>query len=75
MPSPDVIFTMLLNHHGGCNCWLILEYFCDLIAFKNTYHNYSIQELKVLANEIKMNSDFRKWHSITIHVFFRRFSI
>lgn len=55
MSSPDAIFTMLLNHHGGCSCWLILEYFCDLIAFKNTYHNYSLQELKVLANEMKMN--------------------
>lgn len=46
---------MLLNHHGGGSCWLRLKDFCDLIAFKNTYPNYSLQELKALANEMKMN--------------------
>jgi hypothetical protein len=36
----NTIFLMLVNHHGGRDCWLRLKYLCDLIMFDRLDQNW-----------------------------------
>jgi hypothetical protein len=51
--SQNTLFTMLLIHHGGRECWTRLKHFCDLIAFIKT-SGMNINDLEVIASELGM---------------------
>ena len=58
LPSLDSVFKMLLNHHGGRNCWLKLKDFADLIAFMNARPTAELTHLRQLAHQMKMTKVF-----------------
>ena len=58
LPSVDSVFKMLLNHHGGRDCWLKLKDFADLIAFMNAQPTAELTHLRQLANQMKMTKVF-----------------
>ncbi|MCP9754761.1 hypothetical protein EGI26_06240 [Lacihabitans sp. CCS-44] len=55
--SPKTLFTMLLIHHGGRECWTRLKHFCDLIEFLKTT-NLNKHELNQIAIELGMKRFF-----------------
>lgn len=49
--SNNTFFLMLVNHHGGRDCWLKLKYLSDLIMFDKLGQNWSeLQELSKKTN-------------------------
>ena len=54
----DSVFKMLLNHHGGRDCWLKLKDIADLIAFMNAQPTAELTHLRQLANQLKMMKMF-----------------
>jgi hypothetical protein len=54
LPDKYAIYKMLLNHHGGRECWVRLKDIADLVAFKNSYPELSTQELQKVAAEMQM---------------------
>ena len=58
LPSVDSVFKMLLNHHGGRDCWLKLKEIADLIAFVNAQTTAELTHLRQLANQMKMAKVF-----------------
>ena len=58
LPSLDSVFKMLLNHHGGRDCWLKLKDCADLIAFMNAQTTAELTHLRQLANQMKMTKVF-----------------
>lgn len=58
IPKTEIIFKMLLNHHGGRGCWLRLKDICDLIAFQKQFPELSLDNLSSFASEMKMQRVF-----------------
>lgn len=58
IPSTEIIFKMMLNHHGGRGCWLRLKDICDLIAFRTQFPEHSLEKLNLFASEMKMQRIF-----------------
>jgi hypothetical protein len=58
IPSKEIIFKMMLNHHGGRGCWLRLKDFCDLLAFRKQFAELPIEKLNLFASEMKMQRVF-----------------
>jgi Uncharacterised nucleotidyltransferase len=54
LPNTSSIFKMLLNHHGGRECWVKLKHFADLIAFKKTYPQISYDDLTNWSADMNM---------------------
>ncbi|AFK02402.1 hypothetical protein Emtol_1253 [Emticicia oligotrophica DSM 17448] len=58
VPNPKGIFKLLLNHHGGRDCWMRLKDVCDLIAFRSKYSYLDIKLLLKYASEMQMVRTF-----------------
>lgn len=58
IPSTEIIFKMMLNHHGGRGCWLRLKDLCDLVAFRTQFSEVSPKTLQLFATEMKMQRVF-----------------
>jgi hypothetical protein len=69
IPDKFSIFKMLLNHHGGRECWVRLKDFADLIAFKKSYPEITEDTLISLAAELKMKKIYNASNSL-LKVFF-----
>ncbi len=57
LPSDRAIFKMLLNHHGGRDCWLKLKELFDFSVFLKKYAS-SDNNWEEIAKEIKMERIF-----------------
>jgi hypothetical protein len=54
IPTNESIFKMLLNHHGGRECWVRLKDLADLIALKKSFTDFSELKLDELAAAVNM---------------------
>lgn len=57
-PNEKGIFKMLLNHHGGRDCWTRLKDICDLLAYKNKYECLDLETLSGWSSEMQMKKTF-----------------
>lgn len=69
IPSTEIIFKMMLNHHGGRGCWLRLKDICDLIAFRTQFPEHSLEKLSLFASEMKMQRIFEVGIQISNELF------
>ncbi len=69
IPKIEIIFKMLLNHHGGRGCWLRLKDLCDLIAFQKQFPELSLDNLSSFASEMKMQRVFEVGIQISNELF------
>lgn len=70
IPNTEIIFKMMLNHHGGRGCWLRLKDFCDLIAFRLQFPEILPEKLHLFASEMKMQRIFNVGMQIADELFF-----
>lgn len=68
IPSQKTLFTMLLVHHGGRECWTRLKHFCDLVEFLKTT-SLSMAEL----NEISIEIGMKRFFEVGIEVYQNEF--
>jgi hypothetical protein len=54
LPNPAYQFKMLLNHHGGRDCWLSLKHVVDLAFFMNKYPWFKRSNMQLMAQSMKM---------------------
>lgn len=54
MPNSEILFKMLLNHHGGRDCWLKLKHVADLLIFLVKQKELSREELNDLGRSMGM---------------------
>ncbi|MFS0489352.1 nucleotidyltransferase family protein [Leadbetterella byssophila] len=53
-PKPEILFKMILNHHGARGCWLRLKEVFDFVRFVQLYPEQS-SNMEVLAKKLGMN--------------------
>jgi hypothetical protein len=53
-PKPEILFKMILNHHGARGCWLRLKEVFDFVRFVQLYPEQS-SNMEVLAKELGMS--------------------
>jgi Uncharacterised nucleotidyltransferase len=70
LPNTSSIFKMLLNHHGGRECWVRLKDLADLIAFKKTYPQIGIKDLTNWSSEMDMKRIYEAAESILESFFY-----
>lgn len=70
LPNTSSIFKMLLNHHGGRECWVRLKDLADLIAFKNAYPQISFNDLTNWSSEMDMRKIYVAAESLLESIFF-----
>jgi hypothetical protein len=70
LPNTSSIFKMLLNHHGGRECWVRLKDLADLIAFKNAYPQISFNDLTNWSSEMDMKKIYVAAESLLESIFF-----
>jgi hypothetical protein len=70
LPNTSSIFKMLINHHGGRECWVRLKHLADLIAFKKTYPEISFDDLINWSSEIDMKKICVAAESLLESIFF-----
>jgi Uncharacterised nucleotidyltransferase len=58
IPNRQTIFKMLLNHHGGRDCWVRLKDLTDFLALKLAYPDFDFEQKKTLAKEMCMQRLF-----------------
>ena len=70
LPNISSIFKMLLNHHGGRECWVRLKDLADLIAFKKTYPENNYDDLTNWSSEMDMRKIYVAAESLLESIFF-----
>ena len=70
LPNTSSIFKMLINHHGGRECWVRLKHLADLIAFKKTYPEISFDDLTNWSSEMDMKKICVAAESLLESIFF-----
>lgn len=70
LPNTSSIFKMLLNHHGGRECWVRLKDLADLIAFKKTYPQITFNDLTNWSSEMDMKKIYVAAESLLESIFF-----
>lgn len=70
LPNTSSIFKMLVNHHGGRECWVKLRHLADLIAFKKTYPQISSHDLSNWSSEMNMKKTYLAAESLLECFFF-----
>ncbi|MCU0349432.1 MAG: nucleotidyltransferase family protein [Flavobacterium sp.] len=70
LPNTSSIFKMLLNHHGGRECWVKLKHLADLIAFKKTYPQISYDDLIDWSADMDMRKMYVAAESLLDSFFF-----
>jgi hypothetical protein len=70
LPNTSSIFKMLINHHGGRECWVKLKHLADLIAFKKTYPQISYNDLTNWSSEMDMRKIYVVAESLLESIFF-----
>jgi hypothetical protein len=70
LPNTSSIFKMLLNHHGGRECWVRLKDLADLIAFKKTYPEITFNDLTNWSSQIDMKKIYVAATSLLESIFF-----
>jgi hypothetical protein len=70
LPNTSSIFKMLINHHGGRECWVKLKHLADLIAFKKTYHQISYDDLINWSSDMNMRKIYDAAESLLASYFF-----
>lgn len=69
LPNASSTFKMLLNHHGGRECWVRLKDMADLIAFKKSYPGFTDNDLLELSAQMDMKKIYQAAHSLLESVF------
>lgn len=70
LPDTSSLFKMLLNHHGGRECWVKLKHLADLIAFKKTYPQISYNDLTNWSADMNMKRMYVAAESLLESFFF-----
>jgi len=73
LPNNSSIFKMLINHHGGRECWVRLKDLADLIAFKRTYAEYTSDDLTKWSSEMDMKKIYLAAETLLESVFFAEY--
>ncbi|PLK43844.1 nucleotidyltransferase family protein [Emticicia sp. TH156] len=70
VPNSEIIFKMIMNHHGGRGCWVRLKDFCDLIAYRNSFPENDDKILSSWSAEMKTRKVFEVGNAIMNNLFF-----